>query len=60
MSVPLISRISVPKRRLPVAKRIRPLAVRIADQREKLDRLLLQDKIQQLRAKQRPRRKNRR
>lgn len=45
---------------LPMAKRIRPLLVRIADQKERLDRLMLQQKIQELRGKQRPRRKIRR
>lgn len=40
--------------------RVRALSVRIADQKDKLDRLLLQQKIQELKARQKPRRKSRR
>ena len=42
-----------------MARRVRSLDVRIADSRDKLDRLMLQKKIQELRAKQRPRKRQR-
>ncbi len=41
-----------------MAKRVRPLETRVAEAEEKLDRLLLQKKIIELRAKM-PRRKRR-
>ena len=42
-----------------MARRVRSLEVRIADAKDKLDRLMLQRKIQELKAKQRPRRRSR-
>ena len=43
-----------------MSRRVRSLEVRIADTRDKLDRLMLQKKILELKAKQRPRRRAKR